>query len=477
MNTQERIDRNELFIGGSFVDTSSDTRLEAINPATEEVVGSVPDACAADVDAAVRAATAAFEDWRRTSGKERGVVLAAVADGISARAEGMKSLLTRQNGAPHWWVEQDVGLAELVYRQAAAEAAQLEPERIVEAMGRRTLLRQEPIGVVGAIAPWNSPQVLLAFKAANALAAGCSVVAKPSPETSLDTYLLAEAVKESGMPDGVFNVVTGGPATGAALVSHPGVDKVSFTGSTASGIAVATECAKSLKPVTAELGGKSAAVLLDDADIDAFAASIQRECLPFSGQACFSTTRIIVHQSLYEDAIQAAVTTLQSFAFGDPADPQTIMGPIVSARQRERVEMYLNSGKEQGAKLVIGGARAEGFDTGYYIAPTVFRDVTPAMRIFAEEIFGPVLTFTPFDTEAEAIALHDATDYGLSGAVFSRDTARATEFSRQLDTGQLLINGERGVPYVTRDMYNKSAVGGGVDRVAGFQQTKGISQP
>lgn len=477
MTDQNKIDRSDIFVGGKFLDADSKARVEAVNPATEQVVGSVPDSSETDIDRAVAAAQEAFRSWRHTTGQERAQILAAVADGIAVRAEEIKALLTRQNGAPRWWVEQDVGLAEMVYRQAAGEAAELEEERIVEAMGHRTLLRNEPIGVVGAIAPWNSPQVLLAFKVANALAAGCTVVAKPSPETSLDTYLLAEAMIEAGIPNGVMNIVTGGRTAGAAVVKHPGVNKISFTGSTASGISVATECAKALKPLTAELGGKSAAVLLDDANIEDFVASIQRECLPFSGQACFSTTRVMVPRPMHDDVVEAAAQQLESFKFGDPADPETIMGPIVSDRQRERVEMYLKSGIDQGAGLVMGGGRADRFDTGYYIAPTIFRDVDANMRIFAEEIFGPVMTFTAYDTEEEAIALHDATEYGLSGSVFSRDLERATEFARHLDTGQLLLNAQRGVPYVVRDMYNKSAVGGGVDRIAGFQQTKGISQP
>ncbi len=472
-----RIDRSDLFIGGKFVRAESSERVQAINPATEEVVGSVPDVGQADLDRAVSAAREALRGWRRTTGAERATLLTALADAYKARATEMKVLLTRENGAPKWWAEQDVGVAELVYRQAAAAAAKLEQEQIVDSPAGRTLLRHEPVGVVGAIAPWNSPQALLAMKVANAIAAGCTVVAKPSPETSLDTYLLAEAMVEAGLPGGVMNIVSGGPATGAALVKHPDVDKISFTGSTESGKAVGAECARMLKPLTAELGGKSAAVLLDDADLQQFFGTIQRECLPFSGQACFSTTRIIVPRALHDAVVEGAAATLSAMRFGDPSDPETIMGPLVSARQRDRVEGYLRSGTEQGARLALGGSRAKSFDTGYYIAPTIFIKVDPSMKIFAEEIFGPVMVVSAYDTEKEAIALHDATNFGLSGSVFSRDPQRATAFARHLATGQLLINGKRSGFSVVRDMYKQSALGGGVDRIAGFQLRKAISQP
>ncbi len=477
MSVTTRLDRTDLFIGGKFVDAASNNRIEAINPSTEEVVGSVPDASPEDVDRAVAAARKAFPEWSRTPGPERARLLMAVADGIAGRADDIKALLVELNGSPKWWREQDVTIAQMVYRQAAGAAANLVDEEFVEGFGLRTLLRREPIGVVAAIAPWNAPWALLSLKVANALAAGCTVVAKPSPETSIDLYLLAEAMAEAGIPDGVFNIVTGGAATGAALVGHRGVDKVSFTGSTHSGKAVATTCAQSLKPLIAELGGKSAAVILEDADLDDFLSVIQRECLPFSGQACFSNTRIIVPRARHDEIVDAICSTLSGLAFGDPADSATIMGPLVSKKQYKSVTAYVESGKEQGARVALGGGRADGFDRGYYVAPTVFTEVTPDMRIFREEIFGPVLAVTAYDSEAEAAALHDATDFGLSGSVFSRDVDRATDFARRLSTGQILVNGQRGAPNAIRDMYKQSALGGGVDRIAGFQQTKGISQP
>lgn len=472
-----RIDREDLFIAGQFVRSGSDRRIEAIHPANEEVIGSIADASVQDIDDAVMAAQKAFSSWRKTSGTERANILRDVSQGIADRAEELKHLLLMQNGSPKWWRDQDVMIAQMIYAQAAMAAAQIEVETLVEGAGARTLLHREPIGVVAAIAPWNAPQALLSMKVANALAAGCTVVAKPSPETSLDTLLLAEILRDAGMPEGVFNVVTGGPSTGAQLVSHPAVDKVSFTGSTQSGKAVARECADSLKPLTAELGGKSAAVILDDADLSFFYGSIQRECLPFSGQACFSNTRILVPRGQHDQIVEGIVETLEGLSFGDPSDPQTIMGPVVTAKQRQSIENHLKSGLSDGAKAVIGGGRATAFERGYYIEPTVFTEVTPDMTIFREEIFGPVLTVTAYDSEDEAIALHDATDFGLSGSVFSSNVQRATDLARQLTTGQLLVNGQRGAPNAVRDMYKQSALGGGVDRISGFQLTKGISQP
>lgn len=478
MSSSAPIDRLDLFIGGEFVVADSAARIQAINPATEEVVGSVPDSNEQDVDRAVAAARAAFHGWRRTTGAERAAILQRVADGIAARADEIKELLLLQNGSPKWWREQDVTITEMLYRQASAAAAQHEEEVMIEGPGGgKTLLQREPIGVVAAIAPWNAPEALQAMKVSSAMAAGCTVVVKPSPETSLDSYLLAEIMRDAGVPAGVYNVVTGGAATGAALVAHPGINKVSFTGSTASGKAVARECANTLKPLIAELGGKSAAVILDDADLQLFYDSLQREGLPFSGQACFCNARVIVPRKMQAEVVDGIIEVLKSFKFGDPAEDDTIMGPLVSARQKERVEAYIQSGLSEGAVAALGGGTDTGFDRGYYVAATVFTEVTPEMRIFREEIFGPVLTVSAYDSEEEAVALHDATDFGLSGSVYSSSLERATEFSRKLATGQLLINGRRGAPNALRDFYKQSAFGGGVDKMAGFLQTKGITQP
>ncbi|MEC3981015.1 aldehyde dehydrogenase family protein [Amycolatopsis sp. H20-H5] len=479
MKTESRIDRSDLFIGGAFVDAESTARFTAVNPATEQIVGSVPDGNEADVRRAVAAARRAFAQWRTTTGAERATVLNGIADGIAEHADELSALVARQNGAPRWWVEQDVRIAEMVYRNAAAQAAELRSEEILPGGEYGNLICRESIGVVAAIAPWNSPTALMGMKAAAALAAGCTVVVKPAPETSLDSYLLSEICRKADVPAGVVNVVTGGAGTGAALVAHPGIDKVSFTGSTEAGKAIATTCAQALKPVNAELGGKSAAVLLDDADLETFTDAIPWRCLPYSGQVCHSITRIIVPRTLRDQVLEAAAAKLASIPFGDPTDPATIMGPLATAGQRDRVEGYLRSGREQGARLVTGGGRAEAFGTGFYITPTIFSDVDPSMRIFSEEIFGPVLTVSAYDTEDEAVALHDATDFGLSGAVFSRDIDRASAFARRLATGEVLINGRHGAPDVNlvRSFYKHSSLGDGMDLVSGYLLTKSIPRP
>ena len=474
MNTAH--DHDTLLIGGRFVEASAGERFTAINPATEQVIGRVPESNAADVDRAVAAAREAFQQWRQTTGAERGAVLSRLADAVAERAEAFASLISLQNGAPQWWVKQNARITEAIYRNAATKAAAILAEELLPGGQYGTLVRKEPLGVVAAITPWNSPDALLAMKIAAALAAGCTVVVKPSPETSLDSYLLAEALTEAQVPAGVVNIVTGGPQTGAMLVAHPGIDKVSFTGSTESGRAIAISCAENFKSLTAELGGKSAAVLLDDADIETFTQSIPWRCVPYSGQVCHAITRVIVPRSRHDEVVQALADTLSSLPYGNPADPDTLLGPLATAGQLARVEDYVRIGVKEGARLVMGGGRPEAFGTGYYLEPTIFTDVDASMRIFLEEIFGPVLTVATYDTEDEAVALHDAADFGLSGSVFSRDIERATAFGRRIATGEVLVNGKHGAPNVdlVRSFYKHSSIGGGMDLIPRYQLTKSI---
>ncbi len=474
MSTQ--IDHDDLFIGGAFVVAASDDRVTAINPANEQIIGTVPRGNAEDVDRAVTAARAAFRQWSQTTGSQRGEALSRLADAFAKRADDFAALVSRQNGAPQWWVRQNARITEAIYRNGAKKAAAIVAEEVLPSGKYGTVVRKEPLGVVAAIAPWNSPQALLSMKLAAALAAGCTVVVKPSPETSLDSYLLAEAIREAGIPDGVVNIVTGGAETGAMLVAHPGIDKVSFTGSTEAGRAIAISCAENFKALVAELGGKSAAVLLDDADIETFTDSIPWRCVPFSGQVCHAITRVIVPRSRHDEIVAAMVSKLSSLPYGDPVDPDVLLGPVATAGQRARVEDYIRIGIEEGARLVLGGGRPDGFDNGYYIEPTILTGVDASMRIFTEEIFGPVLTVAVYDTEDEAVALHDATDFGLSGSVFSQDIERATAFGRRLATGEVLVNGKHGEPNVdlVRSFYKHSSIGGGMDLVPGYQLTKAI---
>jgi betaine-aldehyde dehydrogenase len=294
--------------------------------------------------------------------------------------------------------------------------------------------------VAALIVPWNGPQGAIAWKLGPALAAGCTAVLKPAPETSLDAFVFAEAVIEAGIPAGVVNIVTGGRETGAALVAHPGVRKVAFTGSTAAGRAVATACAADFKRVTLELGGKSAAILLEDVDLDAFRPFVATACSPMTGQVCRALTRVLAPRSRYEEVVDAVASAMEEIPTGDPMDPVTVFGPLVAERQRDRVEGYIKVGVEEGAKLVTGGGRPRGLDVGYYVEPTVFKDVSNDMRIAREEIFGPVLAVIPYDGEEDALRQANDSDYGLGGAVFTRDVEHGTEIARRMETGSVGVD-------------------------------------
>jgi len=467
-----------LFIEGEFVSAKSSARVGLVNPATEEVVGHVPDANEQDIDLAVSAAQRALPAWRATSPTERARLLDALTDGIEARAAEMDALLTKENGAPGYWAAYTGSGGRFLYKNAARLAASLQVEEVRESPAGRSLLQHEPVGVVGAIVPWNSPQVLLASKVGPALAAGCTVVAKPSPETSLDTYLLAEIMNEVGFPPGVVNIVTGGRDAGAALVRHADVNMVSFTGSTAAGRSIASVCGEQLKPVSAELGGKSAAVLLEDVDLGLFAQSIMSEVIPFSGQVCYACTRILVHRSRFDEVLDLLRTTLEQAPVGDPTDPSTMFGPLITAVQRDKVEGYISSGLAEGARLVLGGGRPAGLSKGFYVEPTIFVDVRPEMRIYQEEIFGPVLAVVPFSDDDEAIALENNSDYGLSGTVFGQDLDHANAIARRMQTGRVMVNGGRGASRFS-SLRKASGLGtvGDMDSLATYLQTKNITQP
>jgi len=301
-------------------------------------------------------------------------------------------------------------------------------------------VRREAVGVVAAIIPWNYPQALAAMKVAPALAAGCTVVLKASPETALDALVFAEAAVDAGLPPGVLNVVAGGPATGAYLVAHPGVDKVAFTGSTATGRVVAEICGRLMRPVTLELGGKSAAIILDDADLDATMRGLRTASFVNNGQTCHLSSRIPAPKSRYDEIVDAVAALAESMAVGDPLNPSTEIGPMVSSRQRERVLGYIGVGKDSGARLVAGGSVPKDQPWGWFVSPTVFADVDNSDRLAREEIFGPVLTISAYDTDDEAIALADDSEFGLAGTVWSTDTDRATSVARAVHTGSIGIN-------------------------------------
>jgi acyl-CoA reductase-like NAD-dependent aldehyde dehydrogenase len=316
-----------------------------------------------------------------------------------------------------------------------------EDEEVRRSQIGHTIVRREAVGVIGAITPWNFPQGLAAMKLAPALAAGCTVVLKTPPETALDCMVFAEAAVEAGLPPGVLNVVAGGASAGAYLVQHPGVDKVAFTGSTSTGRSIAETCGRLIRPVTLELGGKSAAIILDDADLDATMQGLREASFTNNGQTCHLSSRILAPRSRYDEVVDALVALTDSLAVGDPLDAATDVGPLVSARQRDRVLDYVEIGKNSGARLVVGGSIPDDQPRGWFVSPTVFADVNNSDRIAREEIFGPVLTVIPYDTDSQAVDIANDTEFGLAGTVWSADTDRATEIARSVITGSIGING------------------------------------
>jgi aldehyde dehydrogenase (NAD+) len=414
------------------------------NPATEEPLAEVPVGEAEDVDAAVAAARGALDDpaWRDLSAHDRAELLCGLADALDRRAPELAQLIATENGMPIKMVRWgNVGGSSASYRYFAdlADAFTAEEER-VGPLGR-TLVRREPVGVVGVIAPWNGPQILVAWKLGPALACGCTAVLKPAAETSLDAFVLADAAVEAGFPPGVLNVVTGGPDTGAHLVAHPDVAKIAFTGSTEAGRDIAAKCAASFKRVTLELGGKSAAILLDDADLAAFQRQVTRVCAPNSGQVCYSCTRVLAPRASYDEVVDLVVDGMRSANMGDPLSSDTNFGPLVSARQRERVEGYIALGREEGAEVVLGGGRPVDLGRGYFVSPTVFRGVDNRMRIAQEEIFGPVLVVIPYDDDEDALGIANDSVYGLGGSVFTADPERGLALARRIESGTVGING------------------------------------
>ncbi|MGW4124808.1 aldehyde dehydrogenase [Nocardia sp. NPDC004711] len=428
------------YIHGRHQQAHSTEVLPVVNPATEQVIGSIPDGDRTDVDAAVQSAHRAGPGWAAVPAVERAAVLRRFADAFEARKDEIAALITSQNGTPIRVSRAMQRAVPQYYRYFATLGENLADEVSLTSSVGPVRLQRTPVGVVGAITPWNGPQPLLSWKLGPALAAGCTVVVKPAPETSLDAFLIAEMATEAGVPDGVINVVSGGRRAGAALVEHSLVRKVAFTGSTDAGRAIAEICGRDLKPVTLELGGKSAAILLDDVDLDEFKPFVATACSPNTGQVCSSLTRVLAPASRYDEVVEGVSAALSAIPIGDPTDRANIFGPLVSERHRDRVESYIRLGLEEGATLVSGGGRPAAFSRGYYVEPTVFRDVTNSMRIAREEIFGPVLVVIPYRDVDDAISIANDSEYGLGGGVFSRDEHRATEVARRVITGTIGVN-------------------------------------
>ena len=432
--------REHLYINGSWVESTGEGSIEVINPANEETIGSVPVGSAADVEAAVAAATAAFPDWSKTSVEDRIGYLNMLSQAIKGRTEELTELITSEVGTPiNYCRGAMVGTPRVVSRSYAKILENFDWEEEV----RNSLIVKEPIGVVGMITPWNYPLHQIIGKVAPAIAAGCTMVVKPSKEAPLNSFILADIIHEIGLPAGVFNLVSGhGREIGEVLSSHPDVDMVSFTGSTGAGVRVSELAAPSVKRVTLELGGKSANIILEDAEIAKAASASIHACFGNSGQECSALTRLLVPESKKQEIVDVISAKMEKYSVGDPMDESKRCGPMVSRKQQESVSSYIAAGIEEGATLVVGGlGMPEGLDKGYFVQPTVFADVTPEMAIFREEIFGPVLSITTYSTEEEAIELANDSEYGLSGGVWSGDEDRAMRVAREMRTGQVSING------------------------------------
>jgi aldehyde dehydrogenase (NAD+) len=437
-------ERDRLFIGGEWVEPQGTETIEIISPHTEEVIGRVPHASIADVDRAVAAARAAFDDgpWSGLPPAERIDVLARVSDTLKARAEEIAQLITEQNGSPiSWSIMGQVWASIMVLDYYVDLGREFSFEEMRTGMLGPSLVRQEPVGVAGGIVPWNVPLFVTMLKFAPAMAAGCTMVLKPAPETPLDAFVLAEIAHDAGLPPGVFNIVPAGREVGEHLVTHPDVDKIGFTGSTTAGRHIASLCGQNLKRVTLELGGKSAAILLDDADIEQVIPNLLPSAIMNNGEACVAQTRIVTPRDRYDETVDALVEAMSAQVVGDPFDPATTVGPLVAERQRERVESYIAAGQDEGAKLALGGGRPSHLPKGWYVEPTVFVNVDNSMKIAQEEIFGPVLAVIPYSDQDEAIAIANDSDYGLSGTVWTADTERGIDVARQVRTGSITVNG------------------------------------
>ncbi len=472
------LEHKNLYMDGAWRRSSGDEVTEVVNPATEQVIAIVPAATPEDVDAAVAAARAALPEWSRKPALERKDFLDRLHRALVERADEIATTVTAEMGAPRKLSSSvQAGLPIAV---AESYARLLETYDFEERVGT-SLVVKEPIGVVAAITPWNYPLHQVVAKVAAALAAGCTVVLKPSEVTPLNAYVLAEIVDAIGLPAGVFNLVPGtGPVAGEALVGHPDVDMVSFTGSTRAGKRIGELAAATVKKVALELGGKSANVILPDADLDSAVRDGVANVLSNSGQTCTAWTRMLVHRDAYERAVELARAAAESTVVGDPTDEGTQIGPVASAAQRDRVRAYITEGVRQGARLVTGGVEPPaGLSTGYYVRPTVFADVTEDMTIAQEEVFGPVIVLIPYADEEEALRIANNSVYGLSGAVFSADEERAVAFARRLDTGMVHINGARLNLLAPFGGYKQSGNGRelGVHGLEEFLQPKALQLP
>lgn len=435
--------RDTLFIGGEWVQPSGTAVIDVVSPIDEEQVGVAPAPMRHDIDRAVAAARDAFDNgpWPRMSVRERAQYVLQLMKVLEPQGQPMVDLQIREMGGPRKFIEAATlapGLNAICGREISA-ALSLPTEEIRSGIAGKVVVTREPVGVVAAIVPWNGPIVMLILKLLPALLTGCTIILKPSTETPLSAYYLADALHDLGLPHGVVSIVAGGADIGEYLVSHPGVNKVTFTGSTGAGRRVASICGGLIRPVTLELGGKSAAIILDDADLDAYLPTLVDCALPNNGQACVATTRILASNRRYEEVVERLVASVGSMQVGNPLDAHVEFGPVVSARQRERIENYIQIGRNEGAKIVLGGGRPE-IARGWYVEPTIFAEVDNAMRVAREEIFGPVISVIRYEDDADAVRIANDSPYGLGGAVFTQDYRRGLAVAKEVQTGTLQIN-------------------------------------
>jgi aldehyde dehydrogenase (NAD+) len=473
---------NELFIGGEWVTPAGSGRLDVISPSTEQLVASVAEADERDMQRAVQAARKAFEEgpWPYSKPSERSETLYAFVQELRKRKADLVAAVTTENGTPISFVQHsfEAALSDLEFYAHLAATFSFE-ERRERADGGHSMIVHQPAGVVAAITPWNAPLRIALIKVTSALAAGCTVVFKPSPETPLTALIAAEAAEAAGFPPGILNVVPAGREAADALVHNPLVDKVSFTGSTTVGRHIAEVCGRRIARVSLELGGKSAAIVLDDADLQQTVASLAPLSVIQTGQACAALTRILLPRSRYDEFVEAIAATFRQLLVGDPYDPSTQLGPLSMKRQFDRVRGYVEKGKAEGAQIVTGGGRPSRFNKGYYFEPTLFANVNNEMTIAREEIFGPVISAIPYDDVDSAIKIANDTIYGLSGGVFTSDVDRGYALAKRIRTGNFTINGWKIDFTLPFGGFKQSGVDreGGVEGLRAFLEVQTVNLP
>lgn len=471
-----------LYIGGKWTRPEGSGVLKVLSPITEDTIGTVPEAMCADIDKAVASARDAFDNgpWPRMSLEERAQVCLQLPSLLDHQVDDLVHLQIDEMGSPYRFMN---GLTANSIRTGIKHdvelAEQISWQELRTAPSGTSVIMREPVGVTAAIIPWNGPVTLVLGKLLPAIITGCPIIIKPAPETPLDAHRIADAVHQCGFPEGVVSIIPADREVAQYLVSHPGVDRVTFTGSTTAGKKIGAICGEQIKRVTLELGGKSAGMVLEDADLARDVPNIVRGAMQNNGQVCAAITRIIVTRDRYDELVDRLVAAISLMTIGDPHEANTDFGPLVAKRQRDRVEGYIRSGTDEGAKLVLGGRRPQGMSRGWYVEPTVFAEVDNSMRIAREEIFGPVMSVLPCDNEEEAIAIANESPYGLSGAVFTRDPERGLSVARRVRSGTFSVNDFRLAGDLPFGGYKNSGIGRehGLEGLSGYLEYKVVTLP